>query len=171
MTSRRTLKLGLLASSSFAAMLVGAGTPTALAGQCTINEVGVSMSAVTSAASIDCINVQNSTIPNSVTNATGGTLTPNMTGTAPTGTGITINNSTLGGAVVNNGTISAAAGGGILIFSNATVLGGIANNGMISARGTGINLFEDTVFAGGITNAGTISQTIIGTATESGSIR
>jgi hypothetical protein len=122
----------LLASSSVAALLIGAGTPSAFA-VCAINDVANSAGAgpFTNNSAINCINIQNSAVNqaggNSVTNAAGGTIT--ATGAAPpTASGITINNSSLAGSILNAGTITASTAGpgnGIIVTNNATVTTGI----------------------------------------------
>ena len=102
----------LLASTSVAALLIGGGAPSAFAGTCAINEVGVTVGSVTNAATTpNCINIQNSIVTGNVTNTGTGVIT--ATGaTPPTATGITINNSSIGGTISNTGTITAAHGPG-----------------------------------------------------------
>ncbi|MEJ0049989.1 MAG: autotransporter domain-containing protein [Methylovirgula sp.] len=171
----------LLASSSIAALLIAAGTPAWAA--CAINQVGPAASVSNSSgSSINCINVQNSTVSGDVTNEVGGTIT--ATGnTSPTTAGITINNSSIGGTVSNAGTITATSGVGIIVENNSTISGGVRNSGTISVSGdlgnsqsgaispldelsSGI-LVGDlangapvaiSTFAGGISNSGTISS-------------
>jgi hypothetical protein len=160
-------KLGLFTSCSFAALLMGVGVPAAWAGQCQINDVGVSPPMVSNAGAINCINIQNSTVfslqesfnsvqaTGDVTNTSAGVITTNGT-VPPTRTGITINNSTLNGAVINQGTINAhssPSGIGIFVESNA-VLGGISNSGTITAK-TGITINNSTI-NGSIVDDGTI---------------
>lgn len=159
-----------LASSSAAALLIGASVPTAVAA-CAINDVGISTGPVSNAASIGCINIQNSTVSGSVTNAAGGTISASGT-TAPAATGITINNSTITGTVNNAGVIRAATNTGILVTNSATVSGGITNTGTISAGQAGINVASDSAsFSGGILNSGTISGSIqVGISTFTGGL-
>lgn len=144
----------LLASSSVAALLIGGGAPSAFA-QCAISP-GTNQSSVSNSAAINCININGITVTGNVTNTGTGTIT--ATGaTAPTRTGITINNASVGGAIVNAGTIS-APGGGISISNVAqfgSAGGGISNSGTITAGGGAISLSNVTSFYGGIVNAGT----------------
>jgi autotransporter-associated beta strand protein len=170
--SRPNLRL-LLTSSSVAALLVGGGVPRAFAGTCDINDnIGAIIGAVTNSTAINCINISNSTnVTGNVTNTgppTPGTITATGT-TAPTATGITINNSTIGGAIINQGTItvtipSGDSGNGILVTNNAVVSGGISNSGTISVAGCncayGINVNGVSTFGGGINNSGSITASV-----------
>ena len=164
-----------LASSSAAALLIGASMPAAFA--CSINDVGISTGTVSNGASIDCINIQNSTVSGSVANSSGGTISASGS-TVPNATGITINNSTVTGSVSNAGVITATTNTGIEITGGATVAGGITNSGSISGGQAGINIASDaSSFAGGIVNSGTISggiqigiSTFIGGLNNSGTI-
>ncbi len=149
----------LLATSSFAALLLGSGTPPAFAA-CAINDVGSTFGPVSNAGAINCINVQNSTVTGSVTNTSSGTLTP-VGLTAPTATGITIDNSSIGGSVSNAGTITAPLGTGIVVKNNASVAGGVVNTNAITAGLFGVNVVGDTTLGGGISNSGSVS--VVGT--------
>ncbi len=163
--SRRARFGVLLASSSVAALLVGSGAPAAFA-QCAISP-GTNQSSVSNSAAINCININGITVTGNVTNTgppNSGVIT--ATGTsAPTRTGITINNASVGGAIVNAGQItSSTSGKGIFVTNNATVSGGISNSGTISAGRTGIFVDNVSTFSGGISNSGTISAGAIGIA-------
>jgi uncharacterized protein with beta-barrel porin domain len=151
----------LLATSSLvgAALLAPCGSQPALALTCDINDVGGATGPVTNSAVINCININNSTVTGNVTNT--GTGTINAFGTvAPTGTGITItNSSTVTGAIINSGAIAAPNGIGILITGDSAVAGGITNGGTISAKVSGISLLTLSSFGGGITNTGAITTT------------
>ena len=158
--SKLDRRWGLLASSSLAALLIGGWAPAAFAapapvGTCSINDVGVSVGAVSNSAAIDCINILNSTVTGDVTNAGAGIITTTNT-TTPSRTGILIDNSTINGAIVNNGTIhaSSSGGAGILVDNNAFVTGGISNSGTISGS---VGIIQVSSFSGGISNSGTIS--------------
>ena len=158
--SGRRLRL-LLASSSVAALLVGGGVPAFA--QCAVNDVNNSLGTgpISNSTAINCINVQNSTVNGSVTNAGAGVITPSG-GTPPTKTGITIDNSTIGGTISNAGTITMGATG-IKVDNDATVSAGISNSGTISARIEGIFVgghsaaTSVSTFAGGISNGGLIT--------------
>jgi uncharacterized protein with beta-barrel porin domain len=157
----------LLGSSSVATLLIGGGAPAAFA-QCAVSP-GTNHSSVSNSAAINCININGITVTGNVTNTGSGIIT--ATGfTAPTRTGITINDASVGGAVVNAGSITASAfGNGIFVTNNATVSGGISNSGTISvAYGSGAGILVGGritsgarvligTFAGGISNSGTIS--------------
>jgi uncharacterized protein with beta-barrel porin domain len=143
----------LLSICPVAAFLLGGGTPSAFADTCAVNDVGITTGSVTNTGTINCINIQNSTVNGNVTNAAGGAI--NATGSfgSPTDTGIVINNnSSVSGSVSNAGTINASLAG-INVF--APVLGGIVNSGNISAlAGIGV---DASTFSGGISNSGTIT--------------
>ncbi len=155
----------LLASSSVAALLIGGGASAAFA-QCAINPV-TNQTSVSNSAAINCININGITVTGNVTN-TGPPNTGVITATgatAPTRTGITINNASVGGAIVNAGQITAStAGNGITVNNNATVSGGISNSGTISAGSfgggiliSGVAQFGTASAGGGISNSGTIT--------------
>ncbi len=67
----------LLATSSVAALLIGAGAPAAWAQQCAINDVANSNGTgpITNSTAINCINIQSSTVNGNVTNTGSGTIT------------------------------------------------------------------------------------------------
>jgi uncharacterized protein YhjY with autotransporter beta-barrel domain len=143
----------LLPLFSVAAFLLCGGTPSAFADTCAVNDVGITTGSVINTGTINCINIQNSTVSGNVTNAAGGAI--NATGFfgSPTDTGIVIsNNASVSGSVSNAGTITASLAG-INVF--APVFGGIANSGTISAfAGIGV---DASTFSGGISNSGTIT--------------
>jgi hypothetical protein len=122
---------GLLASSSVAALLVGAGAPAAFA-QCAVSP-GTNQSSVSNSAAINCINIDGVTVTGNVTNV--GTLTATG-GNRPTRTGITVvNNASVGGAVINAGNITALPSGtGIFLKNDPIVSGGITNSGTMSVH-------------------------------------
>src|SRR5260370_21609877 len=139
----------LLLLFSVAAFLLCGGTPSAFADTGAVNDVGITTGPVINTGTINCINIQNSTVSGNVTNAAGGAI--NATGFfgTPTDTGIVIiNNASVSGSVSNAGTITASLAG-INIF--APVFGGIANSGTISAF-AGIRVDAST-FSGGISNS------------------
>lgn len=73
-----------------------------------------------------------------------------------TGTGISINSSSLSNGLINNGTISTEAAG--ILISNGSDVGGIVNNGsIVSANGTGVQVINSSTINGGISNSGTIT--------------
>ena len=151
--SKLNRRSGLLASSSLAALLIGGWAPAAFAAGCAVNDVGVSVGAVSNSSAIDCINIQGSTVNGDVTNTGVGVITPIG---SPSQTGILINNSTINGAIVNNGTINASSSGGaaILVDNHAFVSGGMSNSGTISGS---VGIVQVSSFSGGISNSGTIS--------------
>src|SRR5207248_2907524 len=102
----------LLPLFSVAAFLLCGGTPSAFADTCAINDVGITTGSVINTGTINCINIQNSTVSGNVTNAAGGAI--NATGFfgSPTDTGIVIsNNASVSGSVSNAGTITASLAG------------------------------------------------------------
>ena len=143
----------LLPLFSVAAFLLCGGTPSAFADTCAVNDVGITTGSVINTGTINCINIQNSTVSGNVTNAAGGAI--NATGFfgSPTDTGIVIsNNASVSGSVSNAGTITASLAG---IGVDAPVFGGIANSGTISAfAGIGV---DASTFSGGISNSGRIT--------------
>jgi uncharacterized protein with beta-barrel porin domain len=142
----------LLPFFSVAAFLLCGGMPSALADTCAVNDVGITTGSVINTGTINCINIQNSTVSGNVTNASGGAI--NATGIfgSPTDTGIVINNASVSGSVSNAGTITASLAG-INVF--APVFGGIANSGTLSAfAGIGV---DASTFSGGISNSGRIT--------------
>jgi uncharacterized protein with beta-barrel porin domain len=159
---------GLLASSSVAALLIGAGAPAAWAAQCAISP-GTNQSSVSNSAAINCININGITVTGSVTNTGSGTLTPTGSN-RPTRTGITVvNNASVGGAIVNAGHITTSPSGtGIFLKNNPSVSGGITNSGTMSV-GNGIVMttvaqFGTASAGGGIVNSGTIIAASAGIA-------
>ena len=143
----------LLPLFSVAAFLLCGGTRSAFADTCAVNDVGITTGSVINTGTINCINIQNSTVSGNVTNASGGAI--NATGFfgSPTDTGIVIiNNASVSGSVSNAGTITASLAG---IGVDAPVFGGIANSGTISAfAGIGV---DASTFSGGISNSGKIT--------------
>ena len=146
----------LLASSSLAALLIGGGAPGAYAA-CAINDVGNSLGAGpfnNSTNSINCINIENSTVNGGTGNVSN--TSPGAIITTPTGlpTGIRINNSTLTGAVINTGAITTGmtTGAGIRLINNAVVASGVTQHRTISAATFGIIAQFSATFEGGITN-------------------
>jgi hypothetical protein len=143
----------LLPLFSVAAFLLCGGTPSAFADTCAVNDVGITTGSVINTGTINCINIQNSTVSGNVTNAAGGAINVMGFFGSPTDTGIVIsNNASVSGSVSNAGTITASLAG-INIF--APVFGGIANSGTISAfAGIGV---DASTFSGGISNSGKIT--------------
>jgi hypothetical protein len=143
LSARGRLRL-LLASSSVAALLIGAGTPAVALAPC-ISPIGPGPEP-------GCVNA--GTIPGII--VTGATVSGNIFNTNTgliTATGISvINHSTINGAILSSGTIEA---GGISVDRSSTITGGAYPN--YSA----INVSGPT-FLGGITNAGTLSGTLNG---------
>src|SRR5215831_1858807 len=135
----------LLASTSLAALLIGAATPAAFAVDCSAPVTG------------NVPDVTN-TMPNPSCSITSATVTNNVTNTStisPGPVGLTINTSSIGGAVVNAGQISGIRA---IDLISATVSGGLTNSGTITSTGSnqnGINV-QDSVL-GGISNSGTIT--------------
>ncbi len=167
----------LLASSSAAALIIG-GAPRAVAAPCAINITSGTVASESTAANVNCINIQNATVTGNVTNTS-----PFIV--APTGgsinNAILINGATVGGSVVNAGTITAPgdwavfllnsnAAGGVsnsgtisansdIFFETSSFSGGVRNSGTLSSTGTAINVNNVATFAGGVSNSGTISAT------------
>jgi uncharacterized protein with beta-barrel porin domain len=154
----------LLPLFSVAAFLLCGGTPSAFADTCAVNDVGITTGSVINTGTINCINVQNSTVSGNVTNASGGAINAAGSFADPTSTGIVItNNASVSGSVSNAGTITASLAG-INVF--APVFSGIANSGTISAfAGIGV---DASTFSGGISNSGRI--TTVGDAIVVGTV-
>ena len=143
----------LLPLFSVAAFLLCGGTPSAFADTCAINDVGITTGSVINTGTINCINIQNSTVSGNMTNTAGGAISATGFFGSPTDTGIVIsNNASVSGSVSNAGSITASLAG-INIF--APVFGGVANSGTISAfAGIGV---DASTFSGGISNSGKIT--------------
>jgi uncharacterized protein with beta-barrel porin domain len=161
----------LLASTSVAALLIGGGTPSAVAGPCYTGPFPF-----TNPGALICIDATGQAFTGNITNATGASITA-AGAAAPTRTGITVNNSTVTGAIFNAGHITAspASGNGIFVTNNATVTSGISNSGTITApsadgifvggNATAVNATVTiATFGGGITNSGKISAAVDGIA-------
>ena len=165
---RSRLRL-LLASSSFAALLIGGGTPVFA---CVNGGGGYDNP---SAAAISCIQVTGTSFAGNITNE--GTISPG---------GITVTGGTITGAIQDSGPMIA---GGIsldgtstinsasvpaIVITGSTFLGGIINSGTITATGNisgfgysggAVVVTGVSTFAGGINNSGTIiatGQTVAG---------
>jgi hypothetical protein len=163
---------------TFAALLIGVGTPAAFA-QCNVNITSGTPPDVTNSGAINCINISGATVTGNVTNTSTGVITASGPST-PTSNGITISGGSIGGDVVNAGQITASVGGiaiaspvsgriinsgtisgvsqdGIVISAN--VSGGISNSGRISTGSAALAgiMIQAGAFAGGISNSGTIS--------------
>jgi autotransporter-associated beta strand protein len=148
------------------------------AAACT-DSVGGNSGPVTNSAAINCIFIVNATVAGNVTNTGTGTINAPGPG-GPSGTGITVGNSTINGAIINNGSIAALFSG--ISIDNVTATGGITNTGTISsasANYAGIEFNINGSFSGPIDNTGTISggfgiaigvPTFSGGVTNSGSI-
>jgi uncharacterized protein with beta-barrel porin domain len=162
-TNRSAASLGalrlLLASSSAAALLIGAGTAPALAA-CQVTQTGGTVASVSNSTAHNCIDVEGASVTGDVINTATGVLTANGAG-APSTTGITVNNSSIGGAVSNAGTIKANQGG-ILVEGGSTVSAGVINSGTISAGNLNVGIFVTGpgTFTGGISNVGSISGAV-----------
>ena len=153
----------LLPLLSVAAFLLCGGTPSALAQTCAINDVGITTGSVINTGTINCINIQNSTVSGNVINAAGGALNAFGSAFPPTNNGINIDNTSVNGSVSNAGSIAASNAG---IDVTGPVFGGIANSGTISAfAGIGV---DASSFSGGISNSGGI--TTVGDAIVVGSV-
>jgi hypothetical protein len=154
----------LLPLFSVLAFLPCGGAPLAFADTCAVNNVGITTGSVINTGTINCINIQNSTVNGNVTNASGGAINATGSFADPTSTGIAItNNASVSGSVSNAGTITASFAG-INVF--APVFGGVANSGTISAfAGIGV---DASTFSGGISNSGKI--TTVGDAIVVGTV-
>ncbi len=138
----------LLATSSVAALLIGAGAPPAYAA-CNTSYTNQTTTGCTNSGSISGIAINHSTITSAITNT--GTISAN---------GIVLSN----GSTITGGILDANAIGG-----SATILGGITltdSYSEITSGGHGIQIGGQpgsrgqviiTTFGGGISNAGTIS--------------
>jgi hypothetical protein len=155
----------LLATSSFAALLLASGAPAwalmkaAPGSPCSIvQDGGTAASLSNSSPSGNCILVENNaSVAGNVTNS--GILDA-LVAAQPSGTGITVNHSTVGGSIINAGRINATSAG-VAVTNHAVVSGGITNSSMITAYSTGIIVSGATV-SGTISNSGAISSTDIG---------
>jgi len=170
--------LWLLATTSLAgAASLAPGVFDPARAACEINDVGKSTRSVTNSRTINCININNTTVTRG-----GVTNTGDITGSAtPTASILVNNNSSVAGGITNSGEIthgvavigSTVSGGitnygavtgsatptpGILINNNSSVTGGITNSGEIT-HGVAVN---GSTFAGGITNDGAISANFNG---------
>ncbi|MDR3464787.1 MAG: autotransporter domain-containing protein [Xanthobacteraceae bacterium] len=150
---RRVRRGWWLASSSLAAVLVGAGAPPAFAACVSVNANFDNPSATTVAG----VCVTNTSFAGSITNE--GTISP---------LGIVFTNGTISGFIASTGTLNggisldthskilAATGAAISISGNFS--GNISNGGSItSTTATGIAVRGPGTFAGAISNAGTIT--------------
>jgi uncharacterized protein with beta-barrel porin domain len=173
-------KLGLLASSSIAALLIAGGAPAWAA--CT--SVGSGGYNNTTSVSGLCVtntsfsgNIDNTgTISPSGIKFTNGSITGKISssGTIVGGisldvnskiisaaTAILINGPTFTGGISNAGTVS-GGGFGIYLYTVKNFSGGISNSGHIAANTAAIDVFGGSSFGGGISNSGTISAGITG---------
>ncbi len=181
----RRLRL-LLASSSLAALLIGAGAPAAYAACTNItgayaNNVNISgicvkntsfTGNITNAGTISSsgISFTNGTISGSIIDSgtlAGGIVIDDTSKVTSTKTAISITGPTFTGGITNSGTIS---GGFYGIDVNgftggvSTFAGGISNSGTISAGDDGIYVDNVSTFSGGVSNGGTITASDIGIA-------
>jgi uncharacterized protein with beta-barrel porin domain len=159
--SRRRALL-FLASTSLSTLLVGGGTPAALAAACDINDVGVTVPTVQNTSTIHCINIQNSTVSGSVINASTGQLLADTHSRSPRPTGIAIDNSAITGDISNSGQISLSSYG-ILITNSASVSGDIilgSGGGLGGAPGgTALLITNNASVSGDISNSGQVIET------------
>jgi uncharacterized protein with beta-barrel porin domain len=159
-TGRSNLRL-LLASSSVAALLIGCGTPSALAAPCTNTVTAAFDNPIATTVANVC--VHNTSFTGSITNE--GKISPS---------GIAFQNGTITGKInsagVVNGGISLDATSKItatqssIEITGTSFTGGISNAGTLSAGKYGIDAYLPTphanplfTFSGGITNSGTIT--------------
>ena len=162
----------LLTSTSVAALLIGIGTPPALA-LCPTTITG-SVPGCTNATTLTRITVMAATVAGSIVNT--GTISPNgitIDGQS-TITGSIADHGLLNGGISNAGVISGAGtGNGIDITTASTFAGGITNSGTITSFSNGLQVGSVAVgstgrflsvatFSGGITNIGTIAGTNVG---------
>jgi uncharacterized protein with beta-barrel porin domain len=151
--SRSYRRLGLLASSSLAALLSAGGMSAAWAASCTNPVTGAFDNPNGQAVANIC--VQNTSFTGSITNE--GTVSP---------AGITFKNGTINGGIISSGVIAGGisldsssrinTSGAAIFLVGPTFTGGISNAGTISAGIFGIALGVST-FSGGISNSGVIS--------------
>ena len=158
--SRRGRKPWLLATTSMAALLLGAAAP-AQAGQ---KISGTTVAIVTNPAgqATTSIVITGSTVTGAVTNA--GTITPGKAGLGLNGSttvALFVQNSSVGGGVSNTGTINANGAKGFIGIEivGTTVTGGIANIGTINATTTnqfavGVQTDAASTITGDIVNKG-----------------
>jgi len=153
-------RVGLLLSSSVAALLIGGGAPAAFAACANnINAAFDNPSGNTTA----CVAVTNTSFTGDITNE--GTITPG---------GITFNNGTITGSIASSGIISGGisldsasaitSAGTAILITGPTFSGGISNAGTISGATGGIIVSGVTTFSGGISNSGTITAGFTGIA-------
>jgi uncharacterized protein with beta-barrel porin domain len=135
----------LLASTSFAALLIGGGTPAALA-QCPTVITGTTSGCFNFAGPLTGITVTNATVTGDIVN--NGTISPN---------GITVDNqSTINGSINNAGAlIGGVSSGGLIAGTGVGIVIGVPA-GSLPGHPVGGGVFPPT-FAGGITNSGTIT--------------
>jgi outer membrane autotransporter protein len=145
--SRSRLRL-LLATSSLAALIVGACGPARAGGGCGIGTTSGYNNPF--GTTVPCIFFNGLNVTGNAVNA--GTVSPG----GPFG--IKVLGGTFNGAVINSGSITIPGGVGISINTVTNFTGGVTNSGTISANATGISVSAVSTFAGGITNTGTITS-------------
>jgi uncharacterized protein with beta-barrel porin domain len=140
-------RVGLLLSTSVAALLIGGGAPAAF-GQCYTGPFPF-----TNSGPQTCITVSGTSFSGNVVNSATGVITPG----SPNGILVT-NSSSIAGQISNAGTISITGpGAGIMVDTNSIITNGIVNQGLIQASGAGIVVDGVATFGGGISNSGTIT--------------
>jgi uncharacterized protein with beta-barrel porin domain len=164
---KRSSKFGLLASSSLAALFVGAGAPLAFAAGCQVTVNASSAAAVSNPNAINCIFISNSTVTGNVTNANTGVITPNGAN-SPTG----IRQS--GGLI--SGDILLSANANNLFISGGTINGNIAGPGgntlnrIFFELGKGTFTYGSAFGFSGISDAVIESGTVILNGTNSSAL-
>jgi uncharacterized protein with beta-barrel porin domain len=162
----------LLASTSVAALLVGIGTPPAVAVPCPPTITGTT-AGCTIATTATRITVTAATVSGSIVNTS--TVSPNgiTIDNLSVITGSIVDNGLINGGISNVGTISGqGSGSGINVSTLSTFAGAIINNGTITVPGVGIWVQSVPAFLDGISNGGVITGgfagVLVGSVTVSG---
>ncbi|HEY2135508.1 MAG TPA: autotransporter domain-containing protein [Xanthobacteraceae bacterium] len=144
-----------LASTSVAALLIGAGAPPALAAPACTHLVGAAFDNPSGHTTAN-VCVRNTSFTGNITNE--GTISPS---------GIALQNGTVTGSIRSTGNIlggisldhPSVLGGAAsaIAIMGSTFLGGIVNSGVIAGTGVGILMTGTSTVGGGISNSGTIS--------------
>jgi fibronectin-binding autotransporter adhesin len=162
-SARRDRAPFLLATTSIAALLLGAATP-AQAGQAVTNTTVATVTNPAGQATTSIV-ITGSTVTGAITNA--GTIAPGKVGVDPNGStaALLVENSSVGGGIANTGTIAVNGANqrpiGIDIVGSI-VTGGLANRGTINATTTnliavGIQIDAASTITGDIVNKGVIT--------------
>ncbi len=151
----------LLASSSVSALLIGGGSPAALAA-CNTSYINTTSAGCSNTGSITGIAINNSTITSDINNT--GTISPNGVSLTNSSTiaGMLNSTGTIGGGIsIDASSVITSSGTAAILIGGGTLQGGIKNAGTIAATAsssTAVSLADVQLFTGGITNSGTITS-------------